>query len=192
MTIEDYVLTYRNEEGKVVANPEDYYDMIIGPQEPKYGRHSMTDGGQVVCPFHDDINPSMGTMKDRNKPGVKLFHCFGCGKTGNVIKMHQLTLSRFMHKEMSSEDAAYELASIFQIPVADFDTVAEEDYEKRYMRNMRRIQELERNSYTKTDFSDDIIAIKLDAQKNGEIPNLDVVGSPCVKMIATVKQLYNY
>jgi DNA primase len=34
-----------------------------------------------LCPFHDDHNPSLSVNKEKG-----LWHCFGCGKSGDVHK----------------------------------------------------------------------------------------------------------
>jgi len=34
----------------------------------------------AVCPFHNDRGPSLSISDEKG-----LFHCFGCGKSGNVI-----------------------------------------------------------------------------------------------------------
>jgi len=39
------------------------------------------NGWKLLCPFHDDKNPSL-SIDDKKQ----LFHCFGCGKSGDVIK----------------------------------------------------------------------------------------------------------
>ncbi|TYB30333.1 MAG: DNA primase [Candidatus Mcinerneyibacterium aminivorans] len=41
----------------------------------KVGKNYM-----AVCPFHDDKGPSLSISEDKG-----LFHCFGCGASGNVI-----------------------------------------------------------------------------------------------------------
>ena len=41
-----------------------------------YGFH-VNRTGKIICPFHNDKNPS---MKVDNR-----FHCFGCGADGDVI-----------------------------------------------------------------------------------------------------------
>src|SRR5699024_285165 len=33
-----------------------------------------------LCPFHNENTPSLSVTKDK-----QIFHCFGCGKGGNVI-----------------------------------------------------------------------------------------------------------
>src|SRR5690625_6034181 len=33
-----------------------------------------------LCPFHDEKSPSFSVTKEK-----QIFHCFGCGKCGNVL-----------------------------------------------------------------------------------------------------------
>lgn len=42
----------------------------------RYGL-SVDRNGMVLCPFHDDHNPSLKISRG--------FHCFGCGAQGDVI-----------------------------------------------------------------------------------------------------------
>jgi len=37
-----------------------------------------------LCPFHNDTNPSFSVT-----PSEKIWHCFGCGKSGNVFQFVQ-------------------------------------------------------------------------------------------------------
>lgn len=39
--------------------------------------------GKVICPFHYDSQPSLVLDDKRN-----IFHCFGCGTKGNIIKFN--------------------------------------------------------------------------------------------------------
>jgi DNA primase len=41
--------------------------------------------GFILCPFHDDHSPSLKVY-----PKTNTFHCFGCGKSGDVIEFIQL------------------------------------------------------------------------------------------------------
>ena len=50
------------------------------PDAARYYGLNVTHGGMCRCPFHDDKNPSMKLYEDH-------FHCFGCGKHGDVIDL---------------------------------------------------------------------------------------------------------
>lgn len=41
-------------------------------------------GKKAICPFHDDKNPSL-SLDDKKG----LFHCFGCGESGDIITFIQ-------------------------------------------------------------------------------------------------------
>ena len=81
-------------------------------QNVKYGvscpeaaeRYGLTvrRGSMACCPFHDDRTPSMKLYPDH-------FHCFGCGRTGDVINL----ASRLTG--LSALDAAQRLAADFGI-----------------------------------------------------------------------------
>ena len=63
---------------------------------------SVKRSGMMVCPFHNDKNPSMKV--DRR------FHCFGCGEDGDVI---DFTAKWF---QLGLKEAAIKLAEDFSIP----------------------------------------------------------------------------
>ena len=63
---------------------------------------SVKRSGMMVCPFHNDKNPSMKV--DRR------FHCFGCGEDGDVI---DFTAKLF---QLGLKEAAIKLAEDFSIP----------------------------------------------------------------------------
>jgi DNA primase len=56
----------------------------------------------ILCPFHDDHNPSLKIYTKTNT-----FHCFGCGATGDVIEFIQL-------KEASTGSACTKHESIIK------------------------------------------------------------------------------
>ena len=62
---------------------------------------SVKRSGMMVCPFHNDKNPSMKV--DRR------FHCFGCGEDGDVI---DFTAKLF---QIGLKEAAIKLAEDFSI-----------------------------------------------------------------------------
>src|SRR5699024_7237631 len=59
-----------------VRNENDIVDVVEEyVQLKKQGRNYFG-----LCPFHDEKSPSFSVTKDK-----QIFHCFGCGKGGNVI-----------------------------------------------------------------------------------------------------------
>lgn len=59
-----------------------------------------------LCPFHDENTPSFRVNDDKG-----LFHCFGCGAGGDVIKFHMLA------EGMTFPDAVRSLLSDSDLPV---------------------------------------------------------------------------
>jgi hypothetical protein len=77
---------------------------------------------------------------------------------------------------------------MFDIPTADFEEITDEDLEKHYIRNLNRIEKL-KTHYTIREFSQSILNLR----EESTMGNVDLkkLNSECVKMIATVKQLYD-
>lgn len=186
-TIQDYILEYKNDKGDIVCNLFDYYDRYIKPLKEEFKRYDLFSSKLVLCWFkdHEDVNPSMGYINDRQHKGGKIYHCFGCGKTGNVIRLHQLIQSQYFNRELSEVDACKELAQLFDIPLEEFDETAEDDYEAQYINRLRRVRKV-KTLYTVQDYSDNLLNIR----KKGNV-NLADVNAECIKMIASVKYLYN-
>lgn len=117
MDISRQVVTSKNKEGKVIATVTDYYDRFIHKYDSKYQRSSFTKDKLVLCPFHDDVNPSMGLIKDKNDKDVEIFHCFGCGASGDVVRMHRRFVFISEHRNISIETASKEVAQIYGIEI---------------------------------------------------------------------------
>lgn len=186
MQLDEYILTYKDAQGDIVCNPSEYYARYIKPLHKRFengtlGRHSL-----VICPLHDDTDPSLGLMQHRFFKGVSLYHCFGCNASGSVIRLHQHIQKKYYNREIKEDEACKELASLFNIPLEDFDELAEEDYEERFNRNIAKLDKMQ-EKYTKRDFERELLEIR----KNKKGVNLSLVNSACVKMIATEKQLYD-
>ena len=184
MTLSDYILSYE-ENGKIVVNLFDYYERYIKPLSSKF-RDQSYDNKLVLCWFkdHADINPSMGYIADRNHKGNKLYHCFGCGKTGDVVRLNQYIESIYHNNELTEHESAVDLAQKFGVDISEFNELEDEDYDARFIRNIKKTEILKRR-YTVADFN----ASLLEQRKEGV--DLERVNFECVKMIATVKQLYN-
>lgn len=89
----------------------DYFNKYIYANL-KPGLTAMTDhdGSSSLCPFHDDVNPSFRYWKPK-----KLFMCFGCRASGDVINLHRLTVQAKTHKPMSREAAIKDLCRLYNI-----------------------------------------------------------------------------
>lgn len=168
----------------------DYYEDYIRPMEVKFRPYSMVGNKLVLCCFHEhtDLNPSFGYF-NKNENGIKykLYHCFGCHRTGNVIKLHQQMQYQYYHKTLTEKEACLDLARLYNINVEEYEDIAEEDYERKFAKQIKRIDVI-KNHYSRKDFADDLLKIR----KSGKV-YLDGVGSlnnASVKLIATIKQLY--
>ena len=189
-TIQDYILEYKDEQGNIVCNLFDYYRRYIKPLNKEFGRYDLFENKLVLCWFkdHEDVNPSMGYINDRQHKGGKVYHCFGCGRTGNVIRLHQLIQSQYFDREIDEVTASKELATLFNIPLDDFDETAEDDYETQYLRRIKRARRI-KTLYTVNDYANNLLGIrKSHTPKN---INLADVNAECIKLIASIKYLYN-
>ena len=190
MTIQDYILDYKVN-GECVCNLFDYYERFIKPLDNQFKRYSFGVSKLVLCWFkdHEDKNPSLGYIKDSRHKGQHLYHCFGCGKTGNVIRLHQIIEAQYHNKQLTEEEACKELANLFDIPLGEFDEYSEEDYEGRFRYKLIRVDKLSKQ-YTATDYKRELLEIRKSAP-NRQLTNkeLSKVNAECVKMIASNKYL---
>ena len=184
MKLRDYIISYKKE-GRVVADLFDYYERFIKPLDKAFERYSYGRDKLVLCFFkeHDDINPSMGYMRHRTFKDVVICHCLGCGRTADIVRLHQIIEHQYHNRRISEDEACRELAKIYDIPIEE-EEIGDEDYEKMHVRNMRRVDSLSKR-YSVRDYSRAL----LDIRKSGV--DLEKVNSECVKMIATEKQLYD-
>lgn len=90
---------------------EEYYEKKIKDLEWKFRRRKS---GKIICPFHADDKPSMGFI--RNKDGSEIYHCFGCGAKGDVVKLHQGIEREYHNRTISREQAVRELCQLFNYP----------------------------------------------------------------------------
>ena len=164
----------------------EYYDKFISELNPRFKQYSYNSGKLVLCYFkdHDDVNPSMGWLRDKKNRDVKVCHCFGCGRTANVVRIHQILSSQYFNREMTEIEACKDLAEIFRVSIEEFKDT-EDDLNGEYIAQLNRGRKLQK-SYTVQDFKYSLKDIRLHETNN----TLEKLNSECVKMIATKKQLY--
>lgn len=103
----------------------DYYNRYIVPFSPKYSYGYRGIGSKVVCPFHDDVAPSMGVLED-SKKGVQIFHCFGCGAKGTVITLHERFCKEHKGIELPKHvDYIKSLADMYGVQLSEVQTYEE-------------------------------------------------------------------
>lgn len=189
MDLQEYILTYKEKQDdgteKIVANIPDYYDKVVHKIQPKFSERSLLVNRTVICPLHDDNDPSLGLMNHRHLKGVRLYHCFGCNSTGTIIRLHQRIVSKYEDRKLNDEQACYELAKMFNIPLDGIEETKEEDFEKRYLRKLADIDS-HMNDYTVKDYSNELLKLR----KESKIVDLKMVNKASIKMISTVKKLY--
>lgn len=89
----------------------EYYKKVVMPVNKKYW---VKSDRMMVCPLHDDINPSMGIITGSD--GDELYHCFGCNQWGSVVDLHKKVSRKLLKRYFSDEEALKDLCRIFNVP----------------------------------------------------------------------------
>lgn len=103
----------------------EYYKKVVKPINKKFW---IKSDKMMVCPLHDDINPSMGIIYDSE--GKELYHCFGCNRWGDVVDLHKKVSKRLLKKYLSEEEALKDLCRLFNVP-----------YEKVDINNQKKVED---------------------------------------------------
>lgn len=101
----------------------EYYKRVVQPINPS--KYRMKSDKMMVCPLHDDVNPSMGII--RSKSGEELYHCFGCNKWGNIIDLHKRVSRVLFKRYLTEEDSLKDLCRIFGV---DYNLVSSKESEE--------------------------------------------------------------
>lgn len=192
MTLEEYILTYKGivstgDEG-FVCNIADYYDKYVMQLDSKFRERSLNGSRLVICPLHDDHDPSLGLINHRFLKGVKIFHCFGCGTSGTVVRLHQLIELKYNNRKLTNEDACKELADMFNIDISSFNELVDDDYEGKYIQAMKRLDSLIKDSYTISDYELELLKARSSNDRNAILLKSN---EALIKMVASTKNLYN-
>lgn len=106
MGVEKYV---QESELELRVPIETYFNKYIVGRK-KGVRPLSTSVTSSICPFHNEEDPSFHYWSSKNR-----FKCFGCGVSGNIVKMHQLTRKTFDKVELTSIEAMNELIGLFDL-----------------------------------------------------------------------------
>lgn len=185
LNLEDYIL-----ESIPVSM---YYDTHIKPIDAKrFKDSSLTAKRTAICPLHDDSDPSFGLIKDKFKPNVHNYHCFGCNASGNVIRLHQRIQLQYFGNDLTYAEAQKDLARLYP-DLIDLTQVVEIDESNVQVRFMKSRLALKRasNRYTIRTYSDDLMSVR---KERGSIPLEEQVyriNNATIKLLVTEKGLIN-
>lgn len=90
-----------------------YYNEQIVPLAPLAKRQFQPmspSRNSGLCPFHHDTDPSF-----RNWEEGGVFHCFGCGYSGDVIRTHQMILQQYHGIKKTVKEVVHILAQLYNI-----------------------------------------------------------------------------
>lgn len=190
MNLEEYVLTVKDSNGRIIINIADYYERYIKPLDPKFAKSSYFSKSTVICCWkdHNDINPSLGSIKHKFYKGVRLYHCLGCGATGTVIRMHQRIQKEYYDRTIDETQACLELCELFGVDASEYVQVKDIGDQTNIMDRFRRVEQY-KHIYTIRDYAFEIQKARSDTSLSvDELANKVNVAN--IKYIATKKQLY--
>lgn len=191
MTLEEYVLTAKDADGRIIINIADYYERFIKPLDKRFQSSSYFSHSTVLCCWkdHNDINPSLGSINHKFYKGVKLYHCLGCGATGTVIRMHQRIQKEYYGRGITDKESCIELCKLFGVDSTAYLEVQDIGDQTNIMERFRRVQGY-KGIYTIRDYSNEV----RDARSNSSFSLQEIankINIANVKYIATQKQLYS-
>lgn len=117
--IEEQLLYHKGSDGAYDITITDYWDKVVCRILPAYASYKFSQGARrVICPFHDDVAPSLGIVIDR-ETGVEVFNCFGCGAHGTVTQFHAMFYRKYKGLTSKSNlEAFHSLASIYGVSLS--------------------------------------------------------------------------
>lgn len=90
---------------------ESYYNQFIVPLSAKFTPISR-ERNTGLCPFHTDTDPSLHAWYKKS-----IFHCFGCGFGGDVIRTHMQLRKQYFNEQMDIKQATWDLARLYNITI---------------------------------------------------------------------------
>lgn len=180
MTLEDLVL------GNISI--ADYHADYIKPLDTKrFGEGDLHTGRTVICPFHVDTDPSLGTIADKFHPGVRKYHCFGCGVSGDVIRMHQRIQKQYFGNNLTLPESARELCRLYGLDTSMIVDIDNNDDQASYMKRRLALRNIS-GAYTIREYQRDLLRIR--GMKDLSLAEkARGINSANIKMIVTSKGL---
>lgn len=132
---------------------EEYYRRVVIPINPS--KYYIGSSGKMVCPLHDDVNPSLGVSNGK-------LHCFGCNYWGDIVKFHRNVLYKHKKIRMTYDESKRDLCKIFGI---DYKSLPSEeeiqlDREVKYFMGIKNIE----NSFDISDYREMFLKGKMESK----------------------------
>ena len=129
--LEEQLLYHKNFLGHYDVTISNYWDVVVGKHQPRYSGYRFSAGNsRVVCPFHEDLKPSLGIVKDAGT-GIEIFNCFGCGVKGTIIGFHKLFAEQYLGERYpNSFGYLNSLAKLYGIELSDTIVEVQEEQSK--------------------------------------------------------------
>lgn len=178
MKLEDIILE--------TATIEQYYNEYIVPLDTKRFR-AFNNGSTSICPLHDDTDPSFGVINDRHKKGVKIFHCFGCGRTGSVIDLHRSIQMIYHNNDLDQKEAMIDLCRLYNIDASLYEN-DDSNNPLGYYTNVSRKVARNMDRYTIQEYKDDLLKVRKTKDANIEM-KAKAINSANIKYMVTIKGL---
>lgn len=86
----------------------------------------------MVCPMHNDHDPSLGIIDTGDS---ELVHCFGCNYWADVVKLHKDISKKYYGKRLSDVEAKRDLCRLFGV---DYSIIEEQESEEKKSSDSRR------------------------------------------------------
>ena len=118
----------------------EYYRLFVQPMNPS--RYKIKNEKMMVCPLHNDHDPSMGIMESKSRGEV--YHCFGCGSWGDVVDLHIGVMKRLKGIYMSYDEALRDLCRIFSVNYEDIPKSSEKEEDSQILQEIALEEAMER------------------------------------------------
>jgi hypothetical protein len=167
-----------------------YYDHYIIPLDRKrFFRGGLTINSMTICPLHKDSDPSFGLMKDKFNPKIMLYHCFGCGSVGDLVRLHQRIEYQYHNRDLSENETILDLAKIFpEIDLSEVVLIDESESFASFRRGLVAIEQSQ-SRYTLRDYQEDLKVVRRKQFHADPSEVARAVQSATLKYLVTEKDL---
>ena len=146
----------------------DYHDKYLKEVRDKFKQSKglktpdgdMRNKKLVLCPFHDDTDPSLSYIE-----GKGVFNCFAnCGAKGDLIQYHRFTLKIYHSRMLNYDESCEDLARLLGISAADVRERPQTLYEKGVWSQLKRHERYDkvRQKYSISNFREELGGLRKD------------------------------